>query len=58
VGIAVLPHTRTMTNLRFLRSGDPVNVEADATIKLVAEQQKARRSGFEVTVNYLLANGY
>lgn len=56
VGIAILPHTRTVTNLRVLRPGDPVNVEADVMIKLALEQKRPKSS--ELTLEYLLANGY
>jgi riboflavin synthase len=57
VGIAILPHTRNVTNLRVLQAGDPLNVEADVMIKLVVDQ-KNPGSTFEVTLEYLLANGY
>lgn len=57
VSIAILPHTRTATNLRVLRPGDPMNVEADVLIKLAVEQRNWRPS-FELTTEYLLANGY
>ncbi len=56
-GIAILPHTRNLTNLRVLQPGDPVNVEADVLIKLALEQQR-QRPLFELTVDYLVANGY
>ncbi|MFP5229139.1 MAG: riboflavin synthase [Acidobacteriota bacterium] len=57
VGVAILPHTRSVTNLRVLRPGDPVNVEADVMIKLAVDQKRPG-STFEVTLEYLLANGY
>jgi len=57
VGIAVLPHTRNVTNLRVLRPGDPVNVEADVMIKLAVDKN-LRQQSFEVTLEYLLTNGY
>jgi riboflavin synthase len=56
VGIAILPHTRRVTNLRVLKPGDPVNVEADVMIKLALEQR--RRANIELTLEYLVANGY
>ena len=56
VGIAILPHTRRATNLHTLERGAPVNVEADVMIKL-ALQNKPQTS-FEVTLEYMLANGY
>lgn len=57
VGLAILPHTRNVTNLRVLRPGDPINIEADVMIKLAVDQ-KATSATFEVTLEYLLANGY
>jgi riboflavin synthase len=57
-GIAILPHTRNVTSLRTLRPGDPVNIEADVMLRLAFEQRCASASQFEVTLEYLLANGY
>lgn len=57
VGIAILPHTRNVTNLRTLKPGDPMNVEADVLIKLAVDQKRGV-SSFEVTLEYLLTNGY
>ncbi|HVT96044.1 MAG TPA: riboflavin synthase [Acidobacteriaceae bacterium] len=57
VGVAILPHTRNVTSLRVLKPGDPVNVEADVMIKLAVDQ-KSPAASFEVTLEYLLANGY
>ncbi len=55
VGAAILPHTRNVTNLRVLQPGDPVNVEADVMIKLALQ---GKQPSFDVTLEYLLANGY
>ncbi|MGB6610696.1 MAG: riboflavin synthase [Acidobacteriaceae bacterium] len=55
VGVAILPHTRNVTNLRVLQPGSPVNVEADVMIKLALQ---AKQQSFDVTLEYLLANGY
>lgn len=55
VTIAILPHTRRVTNLHVLSLGAPVNVEADVMLRLVEQRQQ---SSFEVTLEYLLANGY
>ena len=55
VGVAILPHTRNVTNLRVLQPGDPVNVEADVMIKFALQVQQP---SFDVTLEYLLANGY
>ena len=57
VTIAILPHTRRATNLGALRPGAPVNVEADVMLRL-GEQRRQAQSSFEVTLEYLLANGY
>ena len=57
VGVAILPHTRNVTNLHVLRAGDPINIEADMMIKLAVDQKRPG-SSFEVTLEYLLANGY
>jgi riboflavin synthase len=57
-GIAILPHTRNVTNLRVLGAGDPVNIEADVMVKLALEQSRRPACTFEVTLEYLLANGY
>jgi riboflavin synthase len=57
VGIAILPHTRDVTNLRVLKPGAPMNVEADVMIKLAVDQKRPSPA-FEVTLEYLLANGY
>lgn len=56
--VAVLPHTRQVTNLRILHPGDPVNIEADVMIKLALERQERQPPTFELTLEYLAANGY
>jgi riboflavin synthase len=58
VSIAILPHTRNVTNLRGLEPGAPVNIEADVMIRLAVEQSRKPKPTFEVTLEYLLANGY
>jgi riboflavin synthase len=57
-GIAILPHTRNVTNLRTLSSGSAVNIEADVMLRLALDQSRLADSSFEVTLEYLLANGY
>lgn len=56
-GVAILPHTYAATNLHMLRAGSPVNLEADVLVKLAAERNSAA-STFDLTVDYLVANGY
>jgi riboflavin synthase len=58
VTIAILPHTYRATNLHALRPGAPVNVEADVMLRLATEQRRKAQSSFELTLEYLLANGY
>jgi riboflavin synthase len=57
VGVAILPHTYAATNLHTLRAGSPVNLEADVLVKLATERRPVV-STFELTVDYLVANGY
>ena len=54
--IAIIPHTYAATNLHTLVSNAPVNLEADVLIKLAV--QRSQQSDFELTVDYLIANGY
>jgi riboflavin synthase len=58
VSVAILPHTRNATNLGVLEPGAPLNVEADVMIRLAVEQNRKPGPTFEVTLEYLLANGY
>jgi riboflavin synthase len=55
--VAILPHTYAATNLHTLKAGLPVNLEADVLVKLAVERQQPA-STFELTVDYLVANGY
>jgi riboflavin synthase len=56
VEIAVIPHTYAHTNLSTLRPGQPVNIEADVLLKFF--EQRRRGQEFDLTVEYLIANGY
>ncbi len=58
VSVAILPHTRNVTNLHVLKAGDLVNVEADVMVKLAVERAGARTSDFELSLEDLVANGY
>jgi riboflavin synthase len=57
VTVAIIPHTYAATNLHTLAAGAPVNVEADVLMKLAVQRQQPA-AGFELTVDYLVANGY
>ncbi|MGD0799127.1 MAG: riboflavin synthase [Acidobacteriaceae bacterium] len=54
--IAILPHTYRATNLHALRVGTGVNIEVDVLAKYA--ESRERPEGRELTVEYLLANGY
>ena len=57
VTIAVIPHTYAHTNLHTLKAGDPVNLEGDVMMKFFEQRQKSEPE-FELTLDYLIANGY
>jgi len=59
ISIAILPLTYWRTNLHTLAKGAPVNIEADVLVKLAAMQmQSAKKSEFDLTEAWLVANGY
>ena len=59
LSVAIIPHTYTATNLHTLVPGSAINLEADVLMKLAAQQAKiAKRSQFDLTADYLVANGY
>ncbi|HEX3435238.1 MAG TPA: riboflavin synthase [Pseudacidobacterium sp.] len=57
VTVAIIPHTYAHTNLHALRPGDTVNLEADVMMKFF-EQRQQTAPEFELTLEYLIANGY
>jgi len=59
ISIAILPLTYSRTNLHSLQVGTPVNLEADVLVKLAWQQmQDARKPEFDITEDWLVANGY
>jgi riboflavin synthase len=56
VSVAIIPHTYARTNLHRLQVGQPLNIEADVLIKFM--EQRSAGPQFELTVEYLIANGY
>ena len=66
--VAIIPHTYAATNLRTLQPGASVNLEADVLMKLAVQNglvaAPASFAGvspapqFEVTLSYLITNGY
>ena len=55
--IAIIPHTVEMTNLHSLKSGDPVNLEADLIAKYV-EKMTRGSSPDSFTIEELVAEGF
>jgi riboflavin synthase len=59
ITIAILPLTYWRTNLHTLAVGAPMNVEADVLVKLAhAQMQAQKKPSFELTAEWLVANGY
>ncbi len=62
VTIAVIPHTYAATNVHTLAPGSPVNIEVDVMAKYAERRAEnssaAEEKQFELTVEYLIANGY
>jgi riboflavin synthase len=56
VSVAIIPHTYARTNLHTLKAGQPVNIEADVLIKFM--EQRSLETRFDLSVEYLIANGY
>jgi riboflavin synthase len=57
LSVAIIPHTYAATNLHTLAPGSPVNLEADVLIKHAAQKAHPEEN-FELTLDYLVANGY
>jgi riboflavin synthase len=56
--IAIIPHTVEMTNLRSLRPGDPVNLEADLIAKYVEKMMQRQESDSSLTIEELVQQGF
>jgi riboflavin synthase len=56
LSVAVIPHTYAATNLHTLPPGSAVNLEADVLIKHA--RQQVTEAQFDLTLDYLIANGY
>jgi riboflavin synthase len=57
VEVAIIPHTYAATSLRTLTPGSPLNIEVDVLSKYAERQQKPHEA-FQLTEEYLIANGY
>jgi len=58
ISIAILPLTYWRTNLHTLAPGAPVNIEADVLVKLASMQPQAKKPDFDLTAEWLTANGF
>jgi len=58
IWIAILPHTYSATNLHTLHAGAGVNIEVDVLAKYAEGRAHGELGQRELTVEYLLANGY
>ena len=56
-GVAIIPHTVEMTNLHSLKTGDPVNLEADLIAKYV-EKMTQRAPESSLTIEELVEQGF
>jgi riboflavin synthase len=56
--IAIIPHTVEMTNLHSLRTGDPVNLEADLIAKYVEKMMTNEPAASTLTVEELVRQGF
>jgi riboflavin synthase len=56
--IAIIPHTVDMTNLHSLKSGDPLNLEADLIAKYVEKMTQRDSSESSLTIEDLVAQGF
>lgn len=54
--VAIIPHTVEMTNLKSLKPGDPVNLEADLIAKYVEKMMHPAES--PITLERLVAEGF
>ena len=55
--VAIIPHTVEMTNLHSLKTGDPVNLEADLIAKYVEKMMKGGSSS-SLTIDDLVQQGF
>lgn len=56
--IAIIPHTVEMTNLKSLKAGDPVNVEADLIAKYVEKMMSNAAAESSLTIEELVQQGF
>lgn len=58
VTVAIIPHTWEMTNLRSLKTGDPVNLETDMIAKYVEKMMRGESGNSPLTLERLVEQGF
>ena len=58
VTVAIIPHTVEMTNLKSLKSGDPVNLEVDMIAKYVEKMMRGESANSSLTLEKLVRAGF
>jgi len=58
VGVAIIPHTCAMTNLKSLKAGDPVNLETDMIAKYLEKMMRRESGNRPLTVESLVEQGF
>ncbi len=56
--VAIIPHTVEMTNLKSLKPGDPLNLEADLIAKYVEKMMTSESAESALTVEELVRQGF
>ena len=56
--VAIIPHTVEMTNLGSLKTGDPLNLEADLIAKYVEKMMKSESAESSFTIEELVQEGF
>jgi riboflavin synthase len=58
VQVAIIPHTREVTNLNSLEPGDPVNLEVDVIAKYVEKMLAPEKAHSAITLEKLVRAGF
>ena len=58
IKIAVIPHTYENTNLKYLKTGDNVNIETDILAKYVEKFLSTSDNKSGISINFLKENGF
>jgi riboflavin synthase len=56
--VAIIPHTVEVTNLKSLKPGDPLNLEADLIAKYVEKMTRREGEASKITVEQLVREGF